>query len=302
MVSVLERIAHASGVDEELAAIAERVKAGVTLIRGRQGMGSGIIWDADGVIVTNNHVVASDEVEVSLEDGQKFRGTVTARDPRHDLARVEVKAAGLPALELGDDTQLKVGQIVLAVGNPHGIRGVATMGMISTLGVKGTPGPGARRRGRRDLIQAHLVLAPGNSGGALTDVEGRVLGINAMVGGPRVALAVPVSVAKRFMAGQATPGARMGIMSQLAEIPAIFRDAGVLQEAGIILVGVEENSPAERAGLYPGDVLLELDGEALDNQDALFEVLDNHTPGVPLKVTLLRAGVVRGFTVIPDAA
>jgi S1-C subfamily serine protease len=203
---------------------------------------------------------------------------------------------------LGDAEGTRVGQLVIAVGNPHGVRGAATLGIISAVGTKGPQGPGARRNGRREVVQADITLAPGNSGGPLTDTAGRVIGINAMVAGPRVALAVPVHVARRFMAGETPSGARIGVLGQAAVIPLAWRREGIRQEAGVILVGIQEDGPAAHAGLLPGDVLLALDGTALESPDALLDVLDAHTPGVPLQATLLRGGQLRGVTVIPDAA
>lgn len=299
MVSILERIGQAADVADGLAAVAQRVRSGVTLIRGRQGMGSGIVWDADGVIVTNSHVVGGDAAEVVLEDGRSFHGRVTARDRRRDLARLEVDGHGLPAVPLGDAGDLKVGQLVIAVGNPNGVRGATTLGIISAIGVKGLPG---ERRGRRELVQADIALAPGNSGGPLTDAAGRVVGINAMVAGPRVALSIPVHVARAFVAGETPAGTRIGVMGQAAAIPAVFRRAGVEQDVGVILVGIQEDSPAAHAGLLPGDVLLQLDGAELDSPDALLDLLEAHAPGVPLTATVLRGGRLRGITVVPVAA
>ena len=133
MVSVLERIGHAAGLDKELEALAERVRASVVLIGSANGFGSGIVWDA-GVVVTNNHVVGGDEVEVSPLGGTGRRGRVAARDPRNDLAVIEVGGLELPAAALGDSAALRVGQVVAAVGNPHGVRGVTTLGIISAVG------------------------------------------------------------------------------------------------------------------------------------------------------------------------
>lgn len=191
-----------AALDQETGALARRVQQSVVSVRsgrarGRDGRGqawagagSGIVWRADGLIVTNNHVVGSDEVEIELPDGQRRPGRVVARRPEDDLAAIQVAGGGLTAAPIGDSTALRVGQLVLAVGHPWGLKGAVTTGIVSTWN-------GADSG--RELICAHLDVRPGNSGGPMVDAQSRVIGVNAMLVGPRVALAVPSHVVQRFV-------------------------------------------------------------------------------------------------------
>lgn len=175
-----------SGLSEELALLAERLRPSVVEVRSERGGGSGIIWSADGLIVTNHHVAQADRLAVGLADGRVVTGIVEQRDPEQDLAIVRVPAEELTAATIGDSTALRVGQLVVAIGNPLGVPRVVTVGMIS--------GPPHGSHGRvhwRDAILAEIELRPGSSGGPLLDVAGRVIGINAMVIGPRTALSIP---------------------------------------------------------------------------------------------------------------
>jgi serine protease Do len=185
------------------AALAERLRASSVLVAGG---GSGVIWASDGLVVTNAHVVREQMAEVVLSDGRRLKAALVARDGRRDLAALRViasgsasgSASGLPAVELGNSERLRVGQLVMAVGNPLGIAGAVTVGIIHAIGP-------LRVRGQ-EWIQADVSLAPGNSGGLLADAEGRVIGINTMIFGG-LALAVPVNAISRFLA-EGLSGAR----------------------------------------------------------------------------------------------
>jgi serine protease Do len=178
---------------EAAAAVAERVRPSVVEVRlpGR-GVGAGTIWSSDGTIVTNHHVVPGDRAEVRLADGRVFPAEVVARDPGNDLAVLRVPASDLPAAVIGDARGLRVGELVLAVGHPFGLRGAVSVGVVSEALPQGT-GPS------RELVRADVLLGPGNSGGPLTDGLGRVVGINAMVNGG-LALAVPSHLVERLLA------------------------------------------------------------------------------------------------------
>jgi serine protease Do len=195
-------------IESETAAIVERLRRSVVQIDTGGGTGSGIIWGSDGLIVTNDHVARSGRVKVELTDGRKYLGTVVARDRHNDLALVQIPARDLEVIPSGDSTTLRVGELVLAVGNPFGVRGTATMGIV-------TANSEAERfaqsqnllfhQGRyrqpivRELLQADVALAPGNSGGPLADAQGRVVGIACMIAAPGIALAIPVHVVTRFV-------------------------------------------------------------------------------------------------------
>jgi serine protease Do len=172
------------------------VQQSVVLIESGHGHGAGVIWDGAGLIITNHHVVGQDRAVVELADGRRLAGTVVARDRENDLAALQVAADGLPPVPVGDSRRLRLGELIVAVGHPFGVRGAVTMGIVSALGNATWMGPS-----RRELLQADLALAPGNSGGPLVDCTGAVVGVASMVISPGIALAVPSHVVGHFVAG-----------------------------------------------------------------------------------------------------
>jgi len=174
-------------VDRDAAEVASRLSRSVVEIRAGSGIGAGTIWRPDGLIVTNNHVVPFGRAEIRLADGTTTMGQILARDPRNDLAVIEVTLRGLPAAEIRRDP-VRPGELVMAIGHPFGVRYAAALGIVSTA-------VGAAEGFDRPLIRADVPIGPGNSGGPLVDATGRVVGINAMVGGG-LALAVPSSLAE----------------------------------------------------------------------------------------------------------
>jgi serine protease Do len=179
----------------EAAALVEALRQSVVRVNAAYGHGAGVIWTSDGLVVTNHHVVSRDYAEVELVDGRRLRATVVARDPENDLAALQLPAEDLSAAPVGDATALRVGELIVAVGHPFGVRGTATLGIVSA-----PVGPAWWGRRRRELLQADVDLAPGNSGGPLADVGGRVVGIASMVLAPGIAIAVPSHVVTRFVA------------------------------------------------------------------------------------------------------
>lgn len=162
-------------IEEELAGLADRLRQSTVQIRGsRFGVGSGVIWQPDGLIVTNAHVVAGSEAIAELADGRSLPARVVCKAPRQDLAVLRVNATDLAAAAIGDSEQLRVGELVLAVGNPLGLVGALATGIVAAL-------PGHRNPDPPTWIQTDVRLAPGNSGGALADAQGRVVGINSMI-------------------------------------------------------------------------------------------------------------------------
>jgi S1-C subfamily serine protease len=182
-------------LNDELAGVAEQARrALVNISNGRRGDGAGTIWHPDGLILTNAHVVRLHSPRVTLPDGRTLPARLLAHDSNLDLAALAVDAQGLPAIELGDSQQLQPGQWVLAMGHPWGVAGAATAGVVIGLGPSlemAMPG--------RELIHVGLHLRPGHSGGPLVDIAGRLVGVNTMMAGPDVGLAVPVHVAKTFL-------------------------------------------------------------------------------------------------------
>lgn len=191
--------------NDDLAAVSELALRSLVRIRtGQQGVGAGTIWHEAGLIITNNHVVEGGgrrrtsylpELAVILPDGRELPATVLARDPATDLAALRVPAQGLPTIELGDSRQLQAGQLVLALGFPWGVTGGATSGVVIGLsaGLPEGADPG------HEWLAASLHLRPGHSGGPMVDAQGRLVGINTMMNGPDVGVAVPVHVAKQFL-------------------------------------------------------------------------------------------------------
>lgn len=187
-----------SGIDACLSALAGRLREITVQVHGEPaGVGSGVLWSHDGLIVTNAHVVRG-RVSVVRAGGRAVPALLLARDPEHDLAALAIDAHGLAAAEIGDSDGLRVGQLVVAAGNPLGLAGAVTAGLIHAIAPRRPAGP--------RLIQADLRLAPGNSGGPLADAHGRVIGINAMIAGG-LALAVPSSLVARFLGSLRGPRA-----------------------------------------------------------------------------------------------
>lgn len=179
----------------EMSAVVEDVRRSlVQITNGRRGAGAGTIWHADGLIVTNAHVVGHRSLRVTLPDGRTVPARLLARDASRDLAALAVDATGLPTSELGQSKQLQPGQWVLALGHPWGVAGAVTAGVVIGVGP-----PPEMPLPQRELIRVDLHLRPGHSGGPLVDVHGRLVGINTMMAGPEVGLAVPVHVVKTFL-------------------------------------------------------------------------------------------------------
>jgi len=172
----------------------------VQVQNGGQSYGAGVIWDSDGVIVTNAHVVRRRRPEVILADGRHFDGALLAHDPELDLAALRIPAGDLPAIRRGDSRALPGGTWVLAIGHPWGVRGAVSAGTVIDVGV-----PVEMPLGGREYVQVGLQVRPGHSGGPLVDGNRRLVGINTMLNGPQVGLAIPVHVVEQFMAALHTP-------------------------------------------------------------------------------------------------
>jgi S1-C subfamily serine protease len=276
----------------EIAEIARAARESTVLVYRGGGNGAGVIWRSDGEIVTNSHVVGDGkQVDVVLADGSKYTGIVASRHPDRDLAVIKIAADGLPAAEVGDSSTVRPGQIAIAVGHPLGYRDAVTAGIVVASGQAATEG--GPKMG--DHIQADLTLLPGNSGGPLIDAWGRVIGINTMVAGA-LALAIPSQAVERFVAGGPTvrPLAYLGIEVFFA--PELRRDGFT---AGLVLTGVVEGSPADRAGLIIGDIVVAFADVSVVDQESLPAALLRLKPGDPVTVSVLRGDQLRSFTVVP---
>jgi serine protease Do len=289
----------AATVGESLAQLAERVRPGVVMVRdGRHGAGSGIIWRADGIIMTNHHVVARrDTATVLLADDRELRATVIARDPVLDLAALRVDAIGLPVAEVGDSERVRVGELVLASGNPWGQRGIVTAGIISGVGEIDV----SWRRAKAEYLRSDVQLAPGNSGGPLLDARGSVIGVNAMIFGGDLSVAIPSHVATQFLLVAEGRRPVLGVGVHPLELPPVWQAASA-QERGLLVTEVRRGSAAARAGLYPGDVLLDVAGRVVADPHALAYTLARQPHGARVDVRYLRGGAIRSEAIALDDA
>jgi serine protease Do len=191
------RLGFVNGFSDAVGAVADTVRRSLVVVQGRHsGIGAGLVWRADGYILTNNHVVNSHSPRVILSDGREYRSEIVARDPDIDLAVLQIDARSLLPVRVSDSTRLRVGQFVLAIGHPWGQRGYVTAGVISALFQAETRQPGRRVA----VIRTDAVLAPGNSGGPLVDASGGVIGINTMIIGGDQSVAIASHLAHAFVA------------------------------------------------------------------------------------------------------
>ena len=260
------------------------------------GAGSAVALTPDGYMLTSAHVVGGSSRlgRATFPDGNEDRFEVVGRDPLSDLAVLRTRQEGLEAAELGDATQLRVGQLVVAIGNPHGFEGSVTAGVVSALG-RSLPAR-SRRAGRiiDNVIQTDAALNPGNSGGALADSRGRVVGVNTAVAGVGLGLAVPINdntlrVIGSLMREGRVRRAYLGIAGGPRPVPPAARD-GSGDDGCIEVVEVVGDSPADRAGIRPEDLILEVDGTRLNRVEDLQQLMVDELIGSRIPVTLLRQG------------
>lgn len=260
-----------------------------------RGLGSGVIVTRDGYILTNNHVVeGSDKVRVELPDRRAFTAKVVGTDPATDLAVVKIEAADLPALVIGDSDAVKIGDLVLAIGNPLGIGETVTSGIISAKG-RQTPTGG---EGYQDFLQTDAAINHGNSGGALVNAAGQLIGINSQIlsvsdGNIGLGFAIPSNMAKHVMDQLVMNGtvrrAKLGVTVQ--RITADMASAlGLASAQGALVSGVEEGSAAAGAGLKQGDVITQYNGKPVADNNQLRNAVAATTPGTTVPVQVLRNG------------
>jgi serine protease Do len=256
--------------------VIERARRSTVEIRTRRAResGCGIIWDSAGLVVTNAHVARNRHLAVTLADGRELDAEVVAHDPIRDLAALKLDATGLPSAEIGDSDTLRPGELVLAVGCPRGVAGAATAGVVHR---PVAHGPFGRR-----WIEADVRLAPGNSGGPLSDASGRVVGVNTMIASG-LALAVPSTTVVRFLAGTRTP--RLGVVVQPALVV-----SGRMRAAALLVTNVAPEGAAARAGLAHGDAIIGAGGHPLGASQDLAGTLADWDVAEPLTLELVRAG------------
>ena len=261
--------------------IAEQLRRSTVLIHsGGRGSGSGVIWSGDGKLVTNAHVVRSTRPTVQLWDGREFQATIHSRDSLRDLAQLRIEATNLPAAAAADSSQLRPGELAIAIGNPMGFVGALATGVIHGVGP-------LRGLGQHSWVQAEVRLAPGNSGGPLADAHGRVVGINTMVAG-RLALAIPSNAVRDFLSATPNDG-RLGVTLHPAFIPS---PANRGKAFGLVVLEVEPESPAALASLLPGDILLGAQEKRFASLEDLARALHGSGPRI-LRLEFLRGDYQR---------
>ncbi|MCX2728323.1 trypsin-like peptidase domain-containing protein [Thermomicrobium sp. 4228-Ro] len=260
----------------------------------QQGVGSGVIFDARGYILTNDHVIAgAQEIQVVLGDGRQFTGRVVGRSPANDIAVVKIDGENLPVATLGDSDQLRVGQWVVAIGNALGLEGgpTVTAGVVSALNRTITPSPGEAAFG--PLIQTDAAINPGNSGGPLVNLQGEVVGINTakIQTAEGIGFAIPINKAKEIVQQllEARPRPYLGITS-VSVTPALAAAYGLPVSRGVLVVDVESGGPADQAGIQPGDIIVRLDDREIANGDDLQAALGIHQPGDEVTLVVNRNG------------
>ncbi len=268
------------------------------------GLGSGVIVSAEGYILTNFHVVeGADEIEVSLTDGRKAKGQVIGVDPDSDLAVLKIKLDRLPVIVIGQSENLQVGDQVLAIGNPFGVGQTVTSGIVSALG-RNQLGINTFE----NFIQTDAAINPGNSGGALVDVNGNLMGINTAIfsksgGSMGIGFAIPVSIAKQVLEGIVKDGqvTRGWIGVEPAEMTAELKETfGVKGDGGVAVTGVLQNGPAAKAGLKPGDVIVQVGSSSVNHVSELLSAVAAVKPGTPVKFRILRKDKEMELEVTPS--
>jgi len=261
-----------------------------------KSLGSGVIVAADGTILTNNHVVEqAEDIRVTLKDGRELAAKVVGTDPRTDLAvlRIDGKPGGLAPLPIGDSSRLRLGDVVLAVGNPFGVGQTVTMGIVSATG-RSHMGLAAYE----DFIQTDAAINPGNSGGALVNLRGELIGINTAIlsrsgGYQGVGFAIPTQIARPVMDSLVKNGTVvrgwLGVDMQDVD-DKLAAGLGLSVKRGVLVSGVATGSPAERAGLRRGDVVVELDGAAMTSSNALRTRIAMLGPGASARLGVIRDG------------
>jgi serine protease Do len=259
-----------------------------------QSLGSGVIVDPSGLIITNNHVISkADQIKVLLGDKREFEAKLLGTDPKTDIAVIKIKAENLPAIPWGNSDQLKVGEYVLAIGNPFGLNQTVTMGIISAVG-RANVGIADYE----DFIQTDAAINPGNSGGALVNVRGELIGINTAIfsqsgGYMGIGFAVPSNMARVVMESLAETGKviRGWLGISIQDVDADLAEKFGLDETRGALVGdVMEGSPAEKAGIRPGDVIVTYNGRSVDSSTSLRNMVAQTNVGGEVKVKIIRDG------------
>ena len=257
-------------------------------------LGSGVIATSDGFILTNNHVIeGAEDIFVKLSNNKEYKGRVVGKDKRTDLAVIQIDEKNLPTIKWGDSDKLRVGEVVLAIGNPYGLNQTITMGIVSALGRSGIG-----ITDYEDFIQTDAAINPGNSGGALVNARGELMGINTAIfsttgGYQGIGFAIPANMAKNIMnsiinQGKVTRG-WLGVHIQPLT-PELVKQFNLKDDKGVLLSDVVEGGPAEKGGLKRGDVIVEYEGKSVENPVNLRNMVAATAPGRSVKIRVIRDG------------
>ncbi|MBM4141236.1 MAG: DegQ family serine endoprotease [Nitrospira sp.] len=265
------------------------------------GLGSGVIVSSDGYILTNYHVIKdADEIKVLLSDKRDFKGKVVGTDPKTEIAVIKIEATNLPTITWGDSNRLKVGEIVLAIGNPYGLNQTVTMGIVSAVG-RANVGIAEYE----DFIQTDAAINPGNSGGAMVNVKGELVGINTAIfstsgGYQGIGLAIPSDMAKDVMDSLIAKGkvvrGWLGVSVQ-SITPELAKQFNLKEEKGALVGDVVEESPAEKAGIQRGDIITAYEGKKIDEPYQLRNMVANTSPGKEVELTIVRENTTKTIKV-----
>lgn len=260
-------------------------------------LGSGVIVDKNGYILTNNHVIkGADEIKVRLSDKREFKGRVIGTDPKTDIAVIKIETDRLPTIKLGDSDKLRVGETVIAVGNPFGLHQTVTSGIVSATG-RANVGIADYE----DFIQTDAAINPGNSGGALVNARGELIGINTAIfstsgGYQGIGFAIPSNMAKAVMENLVKKGkvirGWLGITVQELT-PELSRQFNLKDDKGVLVADVAEQSPADKAGIKRGDVIIEFEGKAINEPSILRNIAANSPPDKEVLIKLVRNGSIK---------
>ena len=272
--------------------------------KGPRGTGSGVLFAPDGYLLTNSHVIAgATRVAATLTDGRKHDAEIVGADPATDLAVLRLAGAGLPHAAFGSSSKLKVGQLVVAIGNPLGFAATVTAGIVSALG-RTLRAPNGRLI--ESVIQTDAPLNPGNSGGPLVDGSGRVVGVNtAMIGRAQglcfaIGIDTAVDVTARLMRDGRVKRARLGLSAQTLALDARLAARLHRAHSAVMAAEVLEGGPAARAGLVKGDLILAFAGTPIAGVDDLHRLLTDEIAGTPIEMTVIRQAQLLTLTVTPE--
>jgi S1-C subfamily serine protease len=295
------------GAAEKVGPAVVNIEVHHTRKRLAEGHGSGFIFTPDGFILTNSHVVHNAiALDVTLADGRRLPAHLIGDDPDTDLAVIRIHAWPLTSVEFGDSQAVRAGQLAVAIGNPYGFQATVTAGVVSALGRS------LRSRSGRlidDIIQTDAALNPGNSGGPLVNAQGKVIGVNTatIMSAQGLCFAIAINTAKfvvaRLMRDGVVRRSYIGVAGQTIPVPRrVVRFHQLPVETGVLVMSVEPKSPAEQAGLNPGDIIVEFDRVNIDGIDDLHRLLTDERAGVPIKLKILRQTESLTLSIVPEDA